>query len=80
VETCEASVPDAKISPPSLSVWTTKWEKIGLVKKEGQRVTQLFSLVDFGLNVPKIADGKSAKKATQQPELQEPAPTEQTES
>jgi hypothetical protein len=46
------SVAEAKISPTALSVWVGKWEKLGLVRKNGNMVARLFSLRDFWIDVP----------------------------
>jgi hypothetical protein len=50
------SIPEAKISPAALSAWVAKWEKLGLVRKNGNMVTRLFSLRDFGIDVPQAIE------------------------
>jgi hypothetical protein len=56
VNIAKKAVPDAKISPATISTWATKWEKFGLVQKNGKAVTRLFSLLDFGLEVPRVPE------------------------
>jgi hypothetical protein len=41
-----------------------KWERLGLIGKEGSAVKRLFSLQDFGLEVPVAKEGVPAKGAT----------------
>ena len=53
VEICKKALgPECKISSPTLSIWVSKWERMGLVmKKEGKNV-RCFSLMDFEIDVP----------------------------
>ena len=53
VKVCKIALgPESKISSPTLSIWVSKWEKMGLViKKEGRNI-RCFSLIDFGIDVP----------------------------
>lgn len=48
VDYCKDKIPDAKISNASLSIWTKTWEKIGLVERNGSKISKNFSLLDFG--------------------------------
>ena len=62
VEACKATLgPGARISPGPLSRWITKWEKLGLVKRDGVRTTRLFSLRDFGFDVPQLKESAQEK-------------------
>lgn len=58
LEVCTRSLSDPKISRSGLSSWVSKWEKLGLVQKAGSNVKRLFSLEDFGLDVPPVKDDK----------------------
>lgn len=52
---CKAVVgEDAKISQSSVSDWMGRWERLGLIKRNGRSVSRLFSLEDFGLEVPEV--------------------------
>lgn len=58
VNKCKSIVgPDCKISAPTLSIWITKWEKMGLAKKKEGKNFRCFSLVDFGIDVPQEKSG-----------------------
>lgn len=55
IQICKQVVGEAVIiSKPSLSKWATKWERLGLVKKDGKKISRLFSLADFGIQVPQL--------------------------
>lgn len=55
------------ISQPSLSQWAAKWERLGLVKKDGQKITRLFSLADFGISIPKLPKNLDPTSNSDQP-------------
>lgn len=59
VQVCKASIPDARIAPSTLSSWVAKWERLGLLKKEGSTPVKLFSLADFAIEIPGMVDPPS---------------------
>lgn len=59
IEICKKSIEEAKISPATLSRLVTKWEKLGLMKKDGYTFTHRFSLSDFNIEVPKVKQSQS---------------------
>lgn len=65
IELCKQSVPKARISPATLSTWISKWERVGLLKKEGNSVTKHFSLGDFGIEVPAVSLPVANPKSSQ---------------
>lgn len=55
----------ANISYPTVTVWWKKWTKAGLAEsisaRGGQRAKRLFSLIDFGIEIPKLTPKEKTK-------------------
>ena len=75
IKVCKTSIADAKISTASMSRWTTKWEKLGLLRKDGNQMTRLFSLRDFGIDVPNSKAVESRAQADSSANSVEPTET-----
>jgi len=55
LDACRRAFPEGKVSERSLSRWTTAWERRGWVGRENRTARRLFSLADFGIEVPEAA-------------------------
>lgn len=57
----------AKISFHTVTVWWKKWIKVGLAEpipsRGGQRAKRLFSLTDFGIEVPELSHKEKTKSS-----------------
>jgi hypothetical protein len=55
----------ANVSFPTVTIWWKKWIKAGLAEpissRGGQRAKRLFSLTDFGIEVPKLSHKEKTK-------------------
>jgi len=51
---CRRAIPGCKISPATLSRWVGGWERRGWVERSGMVSRRLFSLGDFGIEVPEL--------------------------
>lgn len=64
----------ANVSYVTVTVWWKKWIKAGLAEaisaKGGQRARRLFSLDDFGIEIPKLVPKQKAKPAEEKPQPQ----------
>lgn len=55
VRICKEAVgKDATISQPSVSDWMSRWDRLGLITRQGRTVVRHFSIDDFGLDVPEV--------------------------
>ncbi len=71
IQICKQVVgPTAIISQPSLSKWSVKWDRLGLVKKDGRKITRLFSLADFEIQVPQLPKNLDSTSSFDQSENQ----------
>lgn len=65
----------ANISQPTVTIWWKKWLKAGLAEsipaRGGQRARRLFSLIDFGIEIPKLIPKEKAKPNTEQAQNQQ---------
>lgn len=67
----------ANISYVTVTVWWKKWIKAGIAEatpsKGGQRTKRVFSLTDFGIEVPELVPKEKAKTSeeTAQPQQEE---------
>jgi len=64
------------ISYSTITLWWKKWLKAGIAEaisaKGGQRAKRVFSLEDFGIEIPKLTSkGKEAKPTEGEPKIKE---------